>query len=796
MTAHLRGLDGQPIPSAVGTSEQKTDASWPRREDARLLTGSGRFIADLALDGQLHGVFVRSTHAHARIRTIDRSSALRVDGVRAILTAAEVDADRLGGIPWEVCPPQPIGSPPVEPGDPRIAPPQTLLARDRVRYVGEPVALVVAESLAVAQEAAEHVAIDYEPLAAVVEARSAMMDGAPRLHDQFPDNVCFAYAEGDPDGVEEAFRSACTIVELDTANQRLVAAPIEPRGYLGAWDAATNRWTLFAAAGKPHPLRDTLAQFVFRVPRSCIRVVVGDVGGGFGAKNVLYAEAALVLWAARRLGSPVRWIADRSETFMSDMQGRDHWSRAVMAFDRNGSILAIRVKTVVNLGAWLGPRGVVPAISGAKILSGVYRIANGRIEITAAFSNTVPTCPYRGAGSPEIIFVIERLIDLAARRLGIGPDEMRRRNLIAAAQIPYKALGGLTYDFCNFPMVLDRALELSRWAAFADRRKASAAGGMRRGIGIAFGIEAFGTSYGESAELRLTGDGLLEILIGTQSSGQGHETVYAAIAAARLGISADRVSIVQGDTDRIARGNGTGASRSLTIGGSAVVGACDRLVEVGRELAADRLEAAAVYITYANGCYRVVGTDRMVSLAAIAVDADGLSAEYSFGAKGFNFPYGCHIAEVEVDDETGRVRLLDYTIVHDSGRIINESIVRGQLHGGTVQGIGQALVERCVYDPDTGQLLSATLMDYALPRAHDVSLLQLEFYDRETDANPLGSKAVGEAGTVPAPAAVINAIVDALKPLGVKHIEMPATPERVWRAIALAQGSPGDDSGD
>ena len=742
-----------------------------RVEDGRLLTGAGRFVADLALDGCAQAVLLRSPQAHAEILRIDAEAARAAPGVLAVLTGADVVAAGLGGIPWEVPVPGHLDA---AEGDPNVAAPQSLLAVGRVRYVGEPVALIVAETLAQARDAAELVAVEYCTLPAVITPAAALAEDAPRLH---ASNLCFRFTQGDAAATEAVFANAAHVVTLHAVNQRLVAAPIETRGYAGLWDGA--RYTLHAAAGKPHPIRRTLARFVFGIKEADIRIVVGDVGGGFGAKNVLYAEAALVLWAARMLGRPVRWQADRTESFLSDMQGRDHTSDAAMAFDAQGRALAIRVATRANLGAWLGPRAVNPAIVGAKTLCGAYRIAVGHIAVEGVFTNTVPTCPYRGAGAPEIMFLIERLMDLGARASGLGADEIRRRNLIPPEALPSRTIGGVIYADCDFPTVMDMALRRADWAGFAARRRASAEAGMLRGIGMSVALEAYGTSLGEQAELVLA-DGRCELRIGTQSSGQSHATVYAMLIAERLGISASEVVVIQGDTDRIAQGNGTGASRSLTVGGSAVTLACAAIIERGKPVAGQMLEAALADLVFRDGGYEIAGTDRRVALMQVAERAGGLAACELFRASGDNFPYGCHVAEVEVDPQTGVVRLLRHVAVQDSGQVASQMVVEGQMQGGIAQGVGQALMEFCAHDADSGQVLSASLMDYALPRAEDVPHFDITLHSVPSGSNPLGAKAVGEAGPTAAPPAIVNAICNALD---VAHIEMPATSERVWRAM-------------
>jgi carbon-monoxide dehydrogenase large subunit len=750
-----------------------------RQEDERLLTGQGRFVADRSMPGAAHGFVLRSPHAHATIRSLDLDAARAAPGVLAVLAGSDTEADGLGGIPWEVAPPRAPGQPAPQEGDPAIAMPQPLLARHRVRYVGEPVLLIVAERLHQARDAAELAVIDYEPLPAIVGSSAALAPNAPILHGS-ADNVCFRFGQGDDAATRNAFAAAATRVELHAVNQRLVAAPIECRGYAGTWDGEAGRWTLHAAAGKPHPIRRTLARFIFGVPEDRIRVVVGDVGGGFGAKNVLYAEAALVLWAARRLARPVRWHADRTDGFASDMQGRDHTSDAALALDADGHILAIRIDTLANLGAYLGPRGVNPVITGAHILAGTYRIPAGRIDVAGLFTNTVPTCPYRGAGAPEVIFLIERLIDLAAQALGLPADEIRRRNLLAPEDLPCPTVGGVTYADSDFPAVLERALAEADWAGFPSRRAAACSQNRLRGIGLAMSIEAYGTAFAEAADLRLAPDGAAELRMGTQSSGQSHATLYALLVRELLGLDA---RVIQGDTDLVASGNGTGASRSLTVGGSAVLRSCEAIIAAGLPHASSMLEAAAADIEFASGRYCVAGTDRTVSLTEIVRQAGGLQAAETFRATGYNFPYGCHVAEVEIDPATGVVTLARYTAVQDSGRAVLPAVVLGQMQGGIAQGVGQALLEHCAFD-EAGQLITASFMDYAMPRFGDLPPLAISLHELHTGSNPLGAKAVGEAGSTGAPPAVINAIVDALKPFGTEHVEMPATPERVWRAIA------------
>ena len=771
-----------------------TDAAEPiggkpagRMEDSRLLLGEGRFVDDAFVDNQCVSLVVRSVHAHARLVALETNIAARMPGIRTILTARDLEEDGIGGIPWEVCPPLPVGRSAPPEGDPTVAPPQPLLARDRVRYVGEPVAFIVADTLDQARDAAERIEIIYDPLPSVVDAFEATKPHAPRLHDQFDGNLCFTFELGDSDTTDRAFAAADVVVELAAANQRLAPAPTEPRGYIGVWDVGSRRWTLYAAAGKPHPIRRTLARFIFAVEEERLHVVVRDVGGSFGGKNVLYAEAALVLWAARRVNRPVRWIQNRTESFVSDVQGRDHTSVGALALAADGRMLAIRLRSLVNLGAWLCPRGVMPAISGARLLCGVYRIPASSVSIKGIVTNTVSTGPYRGTGAPEVMFMLERLVDLAALRLDVDAAELRRMNLIAPSMPATPWGSGHAYDSSDFPHVLRRALELADWNSFATRRRQSQLRGRLRGRGISFSIEAFGARYGEEATVEIGDDRTIVLLIGTLSAGQSHHTVYAEIVAQRFGLPRDSVIVIQGDTDRIPRGNGTGASRSLTVGGSAALRASDAAIEKGAEIAAQQLQVSVDDIHFEAGVYCARGTNRSINIFAISRLCGGLAATTTFEPKAYNFPYGCHAAEVEVDVETGLVDLVTYSGVHDCGAAINPSVVLGQLHGGLTQGVGQALLEHCVCEPESGQVLSGSLMDYALPRAADVPSFALELYQTATPINPLGAKAVGEAGPTASPPAIINAIVDALSPLGVTHVEMPATPARVWRAIREAQ---------
>jgi carbon-monoxide dehydrogenase large subunit len=768
-------------------------ASVMRREDLALVTGAGQFVADTVLPGEAHAVFVRSVHPHARIVAIDAEAARAMPRVLAVLTGAEATPDRLGGLPWEVRPPLPKGAdekvlPPM--GSPAVAMPQPVIARDVVRYVGEIVALVVAETKDHARDAAERVEIEYAPLPAVVATADSPQPGAAQVWPQSPGNVCFSFQKGDRAAVEAAFAKAHHVTRLELINTRLAASPLETRGYVGAYDSETGRYTLYASAGKPNPIKRTLARDVFGIAPEDIRVIARDVGGGFGTKNVAYAEEALVLWASRRLGRPVKWISDRSESFISDVQGRDQVNRCELALDADGHFLALRLSTIANLGAYLGPRGVIPLISGTKLLASVYRLPAAYYELKAVFANTVPTCPYRGAGHPEVIFQIERLVDTAARELKIDPAELRRRNLVPASAMPHKTVAEVTYDCGDFERNMTDALKLADWNGFPARRKAAKARGRLRGIGIANCLEAGSFGPGQKAWVDVDPEGFVTVRIGTQSSGQSHATVYSQIVAGMLGIPLADIKIIQGDTDIVPGGDGTGGCRSIVIDGSAIEVAIHALIEKSKRIAASQLEAAVDDIEFAGSTFRVVGTDRCISFREVARAGDDgvpLTAVEQFSPSTSTFPNGCHICEIEVDPDTGRTDILSYIMVHEPGRVINPMVVEGQLHGGVAQGIGQALMEHAIWEPDSGQMISGSFMDYAMPRADTLPPYEVRLHELPTTSNPLGVKGVGEAGPTAAPPAVINAIVDALSPFGILHVPMPATPHAVWQAIREAK---------
>ena len=771
----------------MGSEHRYVGRPIRRSEDHRFLTGQGRYIADLTFDRLAHMVVLRSKYPHADILSVDADDARAMPGVLGVWTGQDVKADGLGGIPWERQPPTPRGAahetPPAQ-GDPAIAQPQPILADDRVLYLGQPVAIVVAETVEQAKDAAEAVIVNYVERAPLLDVWSVEKFDA--LWAQSPDNICFRTDAGDPAAVENAFAQTLHITRVSIDNERLVPNPLETRGYVGLYDPADARYTMHAAAGKPQTVGRDLAHDIFCLHEDRVRVVTEDVGGGFGAKNPLYPEQALVLWSARKLDRPVRWLAERGETFLSDYQGRGQATDAEAAFDTDGKFLALRVRARADLGGYLGPRGST-AVGMWRIMgTSVYEIPAIDFDIAGVHTNRMPTCPYRGAGAPEAVFVIERLLDTTAREMGFTPAEIRRRNLVPATAMPYQTPALSIYDSGDFEAAMTEAEKLADVAGFAARRADSEARGLNRGLGYGNLLEACGAGIAERADLECTAEGEIIVRIGTMSNGQSHETVYAQMLAEKLGISMDRISLVQGDSNETPWGMGTGACRSMTIGGSALVNAGDALIKNGHDAASKILEAAPQDIEYDSGSYRIRGTDRIVTLAQIANDRP-LNASHHYEPENSTFPNGCHIAEVEIDPETGVVTLERYSMAQDVGRALNPMVVEGQLAGGVAQGVGQALLERNYHDPESGQLLTGSFMDYALPRALDLPSFDTRILEVPCTHNPTGVKPVGEAGPTAAPAAVINAVVDALAPLGVTEIAMPATPERVFRAIREAR---------
>ncbi len=759
-----------------------------RFEDVRLLRGEGRFHADVNLPGQAHAVVVRSMHAHARIRAVDPAAAAAAPGVLAVLTGADLARDGLGTMTMTLSRKRPDGSP-------MFAPPHRGFATDRVRYVGDPVALVVAETHAQAEDAAELVRVEYEPLPAVTGTADAAAPGSPPVWDECPDNVSNVFEAGDRAAADAAFARAARVVRRRYVITRVHAQFMEPRGALGVWDPGEERYTLYADVQYPHRVRNALASNIFRIPEHQIRVIAGDVGGAFGTKGWQYPEHRLVLWAARKLGRPVKWVCERREAIPADEHARDNVSEAELALDGEGRFLGLRVRTLANVGAYVSSdRNLLATFTNVVTLVGVYAFPAAHVHVTCVLSNTNSTAPYRGAGRPEATYVIERLIDDTARELGMDPVELRRKNLIPSSAMPYKNPLGVTYDCGEFEKNMDDALKLADVAGFAARREAARRRGRLRGLAVVNAIERAAGPQPEFAEIRFTPSGSATIFMGTKSQGQGHETTFKQILHERLGLDPADVRYIDGDTDRVAFGMGTMGSRSTVIGGTALWMAADKVIAKGKKIAARLLEAAEVDIVFAEGRFAVVGTDRAVVLKDVVRAAfqpgrlppglePGLYETGTFAPKQDTWPNGCHVCEVEIDPDTGAVALVGYVVVDDVGTVINPLTLKGQIHGGVAQGVGQALMEEVVYEPESGQLLTASFMDYALPRADTLPDMHIESNPVPTKLNPLGAKGAGEAGTVGALPAVMNAVMDALAPLGVRRLDMPATAARVWRAI-------------
>ena len=772
-----------------------------RQEDPRLITGLGRFSDDFNLPGQAYAHFVRAPHAHARILRIDAAAALAMPGVLAVLTGQDAAADGLGNMPHRPVPTNPnefpLGG---RDGSPIFVAPYPPLPVDRARFAGEAVALVVAETAPLAADAALRVVVDYGPLPAVTATREALVTGAPILWDALGSNVCVDSLAGDARATDAAFAAAAHVVRVDTWVPRITGVPMEPRAALGVYEATSGRHTLYAGSGGSVRLKTDLAE-VLGVPEAAVRVVAQDVGGNYGTRNSSYPEFPLVVWAAKRLGRPVKWTCERREAFLTDYQARDLVSTMELALDRDGTFLALRGVNTSNVGAHAVT--FVPLNKGRELSTSVYRLPAAAVRGRAVHSNTSPLAAYRSAGRPQVMFAMERLIDVAARRHGFDRVALRRRNLVPPAAMPYTNPFGIVYDSGDYPAVLDRALHLADWAGFEARRREARSRGRYRGIGLASYIEIATGAPRERAHVTARADGWIDVVLGTLSSGQGHETAFAQLVAEWLGVEPDRVRLLTGDTDLVTAGGGSHSGRSMRLGGVVLARAADRLVEKGARLAAWLLESAPADVTFADRRFVVRGTDRGVDLFEAAVAAGRpdapeplrgpLDGECDETVSTPSFPYGTAVCEAEVDPETGVVEIVRYASVDDVGRAINPLIVHGQTHGGIAQGLGEALWELCDYDPASGQLRSATFMDYALPRADMLPVFSTEISEVESTSNPLGLRGGGEGGTTPALGAVVNAVVDALAEFGVEHLEMPLTPERVWRAIrgASASSAPG-----
>ena len=780
-------------------------AAVRRKEDLRFVRGAGKYTDDMNLEGQAYAYILRSPHAHASIRSIDTSAARASDGVIAVFTAEDMTA--VGGIPcgWQVH---------SKDGNPMAEPKHPVLAEGKVRHTGDPVAVVIAASRTQARDASEGIIIDYDVLDAVVDMQQAVMEGTTSVHDDVGTNVCFDWALGDKDAVDEAFANADHVASLDLVNNRLIANAIEPRCAIGDYDQSTGKYTLHTTSQNPHVIRLLMGAFVLGLPEHKLRVNAPDVGGGFGSKIFHYAEEIIVTWVAAQINKPVKWTADRSESFVSDAHGRDHVTTVELALDGNGKFQALRETTLANMGAYLSTFApCVPTYLHGTLLAGQYSTPAIYSGVKAVFTNTVPVDAYRGAGRPEATYLLERIVQVAADELGIDAAEIRRRNFIQPDEFPYQTPVALVYDTGNYEASMGKALAASDYDGFAGRKEASRRAGKLRGIGIASYIEACGIAPSniagalgaraglyEAATIRVNPTGSVSVLTGSHSHGQGHETTFAQVVSDKLGIDFDSVDVVHGDTDKIPFGMGTYGSRSIAVGGAAIVKAIDKIVAKGKKIAAHLLETSESDIEFENGQFVVPGTDKAKAFGEIALAAyvphnypleelePGLEETAFYDPKNFTFPAGTYVCEVEVDQDTGTVDIASFHATDDFGTVINPMIVEGQVHGGLVQGIGQAILEGCNYD-ENGQLLSGSYMDYTMPRATDVPSFTVDTTVTECTHNPLGVKGCGEAGAIGSPPAVMNAILNALSEVGVTHLDMPATPHRVWQAIRDAQAS-------
>ena len=759
-----------------------------RHEDLRLIAGRGRYTDDITLPRMSHGFVLRSPVAHAHIKRIDVATSRRMPGVLLVAIGEDVRADGLGDLPCVT----PLAN---RDGTPRHDTPRPVLAQGKVRHVGQPVALVVAETLAGARDAAEAIDVEYEGLPAVTDAKDATAPGAPQLFEQIPGNIVFDWDNdmGDANATDAAFVKAAHVVTLELVNNRVVVNSMEPRNAVADYDPSSGRSTLYTATQGPHFVRDPLAEVVLKMPKDMLRLITPNVGGGFGMKAFVYPEHALVVWASRKLARPVKWQEDRSEGFISDNQGRDHTTRAELALDKKGRFLGLRVSILANLGAYLSPFGSFVPTRSTDLVSGLYAIGAIHINVKGVCTNTVPVCAYRGAGRPEAAYLLERLVDAAARELGMSPDRIRRINFVPPSAMPYTSATKLLLDSGEFEKVMDRCMAIAEWSSFPKRRKQSERNGKLRGIGMATYTERCGGGFPETASIEFK-DERIELVMGNQEYGTGLITSYKQLVSDQLGIDADRINVIMGDTDRTPSGL-SGGSRALAVAGMALYEASRTIIDKGKQLAAHVLEVSSQDVAFADGVFGVPGTDLRLDIFEVAKAARDpaklppgmepcLDTTHHRVPAAQTFPNGCHIVEVEIDPNTGAVTIERYTVVDDFGHTINPLLLEGQVHGGIVQGVGQALLEHAIYDPDSGQLLSGSFMDYTMPRASDVPMFSFSTHNVPTTANPLGVKGAGEAGAVGAPPAVINAIVDALHHrVGIRHIDMPATPRRMWEML-------------
>lgn len=765
--------------------------SVPREEDPRLLTGGGEFLDDVNLRNQCWAYVLRSPYAMANIRSIDTAAAAKATGVLRVLTGEDWAKENYGGLPCE------DANKKKQDGSPMYHPEHPVLVKDQVRLVGDCVAFVVAETYAQARDAAEMIDVDYEPLPSVTDVEGAIAEGAPAVWPDCPDNISFFEEKGDAAAVDAAFARADHIVQQKMVVNRVTAVAMEPRGCLGDYDERQGRYTLYTGLQNPHPLRYQLAREIFNIPETDIRVIPGDVGGSFGMRGGTYNELPLVLWASRLVGRPVKWRCDRSEGFMSDSHARDNVTDIALALDKDGIFLGLKVKTVASMGAYLAIRGPRPPTNNLGTLAGIYRTPAVHVEVTGVFTNNCETNPYRGAGAPEAAYVGERLVDLAARELGMDPAEIRQKNSVTPDQMPWTNALGFTYDVGDFPGNMEKALKAIDYENFETRRAEAAERGVLRGLGISNTVKKTSSPNLESSSIRFDPSGTVTLIMGTISHGQGHETVFKQIVCDRLGIEPSTIRYVQGDTDMVTYGRGTFNSRSMSIGGSAVALACDKTIAKATTIAAHVLEAAEADLEFEEGIFTVAGTDRsmtIIEVAKAAFSASAIPAEIepglneigTFTPQYWNWPTGVQICELEIDPETGTTNIVNFVCVDDVGTVVNPMLLKAQMHGGIIQGVGQALMEDIVYD-ETGQLISGSLMDYCVPRADGMCFMDIISAPVPTASNLIGAKGGGESGPTGALPATINAVVDALKPLGVAHIDMPATPHKIWQTIQKAK---------
>ena len=762
-----------------------------RVEDARLTTGKGQYTDDLNLPNQIYGYVLRSPMAHAVIKHVDTAVALKAPGVLGVLTGSDLEETGANSIPCLV----PLDN---RDGTKAPLPVRPVLCTDRARHVGDNIAFVVAETFLQAKEAAELIEVDYEAQDAAVETENALSEASPQVHAEAVGNVAFDWAHGDDEVVTSAFNAAKHVVSLKLINNRLIVNSMETRAAIGDFDPITGKATLHTCTQGGWLLKDQIANHTLKIDPDLVRVLTPDVGGGFGMKSFYYPEQALCLWSARKFGRPIKWVGERSESFLSDTMGRDHVTNVELAFDAEYRIAGMRVDTVANMGAYLSNFApFIPTLAAIKVMPGVYDIKTLYARVRGVFTHTVPVDAYRGAGRPESIYMIERLMDKGAKELRIDRVELRRKNFISSKAMPFTTTADEIYDSGDFEQVINIVTKKADWNKFEERRSKTEADGKKRGIGLCYYIESTMGDPGEAAEVRFEKDGTVSVLVGTQSNGQGHDTAYAQVTSDRLGIPLESVRIVQGDTDIIATGGGTGGSRSLTAQATAIDAAADAVIERGKHYAAQSFEASAADIEFFEGNFKITGTDRSITILDLALQANemeipdkdfdgGLNARGAITLPAWTFPNGCHVAEVEVDPATGVTSLERYTIVDDFGTLVNPLLVEGQVHGGIAQGVGQAMLEKVVYSDD-GQLLSGSFMDYCMPRADDLPSFDFSNIVIPCKNNPRGIKGCGEAGSVASPAAIINAIVDALSEEGVDHIDMPATPQAVWQTLQNAR---------